>query len=108
MAYAVTQRTHEIGIRMTLGAARRQVARLVAGRGLALGVGGVALGLVGSFWLTRLIGMLRVDFDPSSTLLFGVTATDPATFATASLILLGAVLLACYGPTRRATKVWTR
>ena len=105
MAYAVTQRTHEIGIRITLGAARGQVARLVAGRGLALGVGGVALGLVGSFWLTRLIGMLRVDFDPSSTLLFGIAATDPATFAAASLLLLGAVLLACYGPTRVATKV---
>ncbi len=104
MAYAVTQRTHEIGIRMALGAARGQVVRLVAGRGLALGAGGVALGLVGSFWLTDLMRTFSVDVEGVSVL-YGVTARDPATFAAASLLLVGAVLLACYGPTRVATKV---
>ena len=104
MAYAVSQRTHEIGIRIALGAARGQVLRLVAGRGLLLGAGGVALGLVGAFWLTDLMRTFRVDFNDVSVL-YGVSARDPATFAAASLLLLGAVLLACYGPTRRATKV---
>ena len=105
MAYAVTQRTHEIGIRMALGAARGQIVRLVAGRGLLLVASGVVLGLLGSFWLTRLMPTFRVDFDPSSSLLYGVSATDPATFAAVSVLLLGAVVLACYGPTRVATRV---
>lgn len=105
MAYAVTRRTHEIGIRMALGAARGQIGRLVAGQGLALGTCGVALGLVGSFWLTRLMPALKADVRTNDRVLYGVTARDPATFAVASLLLVGAVLLACYGPTRRATKV---
>ena len=104
MAYTVTQRTHEIGIRMALGAARGHVVRLVGGRALLLGAGGVALGLVGSFWLTDLMRTFSVDFEGVSVL-YGVGATDPATFAAASLLLLGAVLLACYGPTRVATQV---
>ncbi len=90
-----------IGIRMALVAARGRVVRLVAGRGLALGAAGVALGLVGSFWMTRLVAALSADF----SILYGVTARDPATFAVASLLLVGAVLLACYGPTRVATTV---
>ena len=104
MAYTVTQRTHEIGIRMALGAARGHVVRLVATRGLLLGAGGVALGLVGAFWLTDLMRTFSVDFVGVSVL-YGVSTTDPATFAAVSLLLVGAVLLACYGPTRRATKV---
>ena len=104
MAYAVTQRTHEIGIRMALGAARSHVVRLVAGQGLALGAGGVALGLVGALWLTDLMQSFSVDFSGVSVL-YGVSARDPATLATVSLLLVGAVLLACYGPTRVATKV---
>ena len=105
MAYSVTQRTHEIGVRMALGAARGHVVRLVVWRGLALGAGGVILGLVGSFWLTRLMGAFYVDFDPSSVLLYGVSARNPATFAGVSLLIIGAVLLACYNPTRAATRV---
>ena len=106
MAYAVTQRTHEIGIRMALGAARGHVVRLVAGRGLALCASGVALGLVGAFWLTRLMRAFHVDsFDQGESLLYGVSARDPATFAAVSLLLVGAVLLACYRPTRVATQV---
>ena len=104
MAYAVTQRTHEIGIRMALGAARSHVVRLVAGQGLALGAGGVALGLVGALWLTNLMRTFSVDFG-GVAVLYGVGAKDPATLAAVSLLLVGAVMLACYGPTRRATKV---
>ena len=104
MAYTVTQRTHEIGIRMALGAARRHVVRLVAGRGLALGLGGVALGLVGAFWLTDLMRAFSVDFEGVSVL-YGVSARDPATLVAASLLLLSAVVLACYRPTHVATKV---
>jgi putative ABC transport system permease protein len=106
MASAVAQRTHEIGIRMALGAARGRVVRLVARHGLALGAGGVALGLIGSFWLTRLTRTLRVDLiSDSDSVLYGVSARDPSTFAVAVLLLVGAVLLACYGPTRVATRV---
>ena len=104
MAYAVTQRTHEIGIRMALGAARSHVVRLVAGQGLALGAGGVALGLVGAFWLTNLMRTFSVDFD-GVAVLYGVGARDPATLGAVSLLLVGAVLLACYGPTRVATRI---
>ena len=102
MAYTVPQRTHEIGIRMSLGAARGHVVRQVALRGLALGASGGALGLVGAYWLTRLMPALRID---SASLLFGVSVRDPATWAAVSLLLVGAVLLACYGPTRVATKI---
>lgn len=105
MAYGVTRRTHEIGVRMALGAARGQVVRLVVGSGLALGAGGVALGLVGAFWLTRLMGMAQIETYASSSVLYGVSATDPATFAVGSALLVAAVLLACYGPARIATKV---
>jgi putative ABC transport system permease protein len=95
MSYSVTQRTHEIGIRIALGAKTRDVLKLILGRGLALTLIGVALGLVASLALTRLL----------SSLLFGISATDPATFGGLSLLLTAVALLACYLPTRRALQV---
>jgi putative ABC transport system permease protein len=94
-AYYVTQRTHEIGIRMALGAQLRDVMKLVLKRGVTLALIGVAVGVAGALALTRLL----------STLLFGVTAVDLATFATVSLGLIAVAILACYIPARRATKV---
>ena len=95
IAYSVTQRTQEIGIRLALGAQRRDVLILVARQGLSLALIGVAIGLAGAFALTRLM----------VGLLFGVTPTDAVTFATVSLGLIAVALIACYIPARRATKV---
>jgi putative ABC transport system permease protein len=95
LAYVVTQQTHEIGIRMALGATRFEVLKMVIQRGMRLALTGVALGVAASLVLARLM----------VSLLYGVRPTDPLTFASVSIGLTGVALLASYIPARRATKV---
>jgi putative ABC transport system permease protein len=95
MSYAVAQRTHEIGIRVALGAQARDVLKLIMGQGMKLALTGLVIGVAGASALARVM----------STLLFGISTLDPATFTVIPLLLAAIALLACYIPARRATKV---
>jgi putative ABC transport system permease protein len=95
MAYSVSRRTREIGVRVALGAGRGDVLRMILSQGLRTISIGVAIGIAGSLALTRAV----------QSLLFGVTATDPLTFGGVTLLLVGTALLACYIPARRAARV---
>jgi putative ABC transport system permease protein len=95
LAYAVSRRTREIGIRMALGAQTRDVFQLIGGEGFVLVLAGIGMGLAGALALTRLM----------SSLLFGVSPTDAATFAAVPAVLGAVALLACYLPARRAARV---
>jgi ABC-type antimicrobial peptide transport system permease subunit len=95
MSYAVAARTREIGVRMALGAERRDVLRLIVGQGLALALVGAGAGLLLAFAVTRVL----------QRFLFGIGATDPLTFIGVALLLTMVALLACWLPARRAAKV---
>jgi len=95
MSYAVTLRTREMGIRLALGARPQEVRRMIVADGLKQAAVGVAAGVGGALWLTRLM----------DSLLFGVKPSDPLTLATVAVLLLATAALACYLPARRATRV---
>jgi putative ABC transport system permease protein len=101
LAYSASQRTHEIGIRMALGANRFDVLRMVVRQGMVLALLGVALGLAGAYVLTRYLeSWLNL-----SKMLFGIKPSDPLTYASIAVLLTVVALIACYIPARRATKV---
>jgi ABC-type antimicrobial peptide transport system permease subunit len=93
--YSIATRTREIGLRLAVGAQAGDIFRMIIGEGLMLSMSGAALGLVGALWLGR----------AASSLLFGVTANDPLTFTTVSLLLTAVALAACYFPARRAMRM---
>jgi putative ABC transport system permease protein len=93
--YSVASRTQEIGVRMAIGAQAGDLVRMMIGEGLTLSLTGLALGLVGAWWLGR----------AGSSLLSGVTASDPLTFTGVSLLLTAVAIAACYFPARRAMTV---
>jgi len=95
LAYSVSQRTREIGIRMALGAERQNVLRLILGQGLILTTIGIVAGLAGAFAVTRYL----------ESMLFGLTALDPTVFVAVTVILTLTAVTACYVPARRATRV---
>jgi predicted lysophospholipase L1 biosynthesis ABC-type transport system permease subunit len=95
VAYSVAQRTREVGIRMALGARKRDVQKLILAKGLMLVAWGAGFGFIGCYWLSRMV----------STQLYGIGSNDPATLVTVAAILLAVALLASYMPARRATKV---
>jgi len=95
ISYIVSERTHEIGIRIALGAGRRGILQMVLRQGLGLAIAGAAVGLVGAAVVSRLM----------AGLLYGVRPADPLTFAGVALLLIGVALLACYIPARRAMRV---
>lgn len=101
LAYTVSQRTHEIGIRMALGANRLNVLRMIVRQGMTLAIVGVILGLVGSYVLTKYLE----SWVSLSTMLFGVKIFDPLTYGVIAVLLIIVALIACYIPARRATKV---
>ena len=95
IAYSVAQRTQELGIRIALGAERRDILRLVIGNGLVLALTGISIGLAGSIALTRLM----------SAMLYETSATDPAIFGVSAALFLAVALMASYFPARRAAKI---
>ncbi len=95
VSFATVQRTHEVGVRMALGAQRRDVLKLIVAQGMVLLLIGIGVGLIGAFLLTRFL----------AALLYGVRPTDSATFAAVSLLLAVVAIVACYIPARRATRV---
>ncbi len=95
ISYLTGQRTHEIGVRVALGASSSDVLRMVLGEGMRITLIGVAIGLAAAFGLTRLI----------TTIIYGVGATDPITFAAVAILLSAIALFACYIPARRAMRV---
>jgi len=95
MAYTFSQRTHEIGVRVALGAQRSDILRMALGEGMLLVAVGLGVGLIGAAIVTRFL----------RSMLFSVTATDPLTFASIALLLAAVALLACFIPAQRATQV---